>query len=104
VDQFNVTNEKIQERNSIRADRRHNQRRRALKAALIVFQNGYCDIKCHVLDFSDTGALLKPADVLQCPNQFVLKPASGPSRNCEVVWRGGTTVGVRYCDCEVPAK
>ena len=77
MDQFNVTNEQIQERNSTTLDRRQNQRRRALKAALIVFQNGYCDIKCHVLDFSDTGALLKPADVLQCPNQFVLKPAEG---------------------------
>jgi hypothetical protein len=40
-------------------------RRRALKSALIVFKDGYCDIKCQILDFSDTSALLKPADVLQ---------------------------------------
>jgi hypothetical protein len=98
VDQINFTDEKIQERNSIRAERRQSERRRALKTALIVFQNGYCDIKCYILDFSDTGALLKPSDILQCPNQFVLKPSSGPSRDCEVVWRGGTTVGVRYSD------
>jgi hypothetical protein len=98
VDQTNFTDEQIQKRNGSKAERRQSQRRRALKSALIVFQNGYCDIKCHILDFSDTGVLLKPSDILQCPNQFVLKPSSGPSRDCKVVWRGGTTVGVRYCD------
>ena len=80
------------------SERRQKARRRALKSALIVFKDGYCDIKCHVLDFSDTGALLQPADVIQCPNRFVLKPSSGPARTCEVVWRDATTVGVRYCD------
>ena len=64
--------------------------------ALIVFKNGYCDIKCQILDFSDTGALLRPADVLQCPPKFVLQPFVGPSRNCEVIWRRGTMIGVRY--------
>ena len=79
-------------------ERRQRGRRRALKSALIVFKDGYCDIKCHILDFSDTGALIEPADPTQCPNRFVLKPSTGPSRPCEVVWRRGKTVGVRYCD------
>jgi hypothetical protein len=80
------------------SERRQSKRQRTLRSALIVFKDSYCDIKCHILDVSETGALLQPADVMQCPNRFVLKPSSGPPRECEVVWRGQTTVGVRYCD------
>jgi hypothetical protein len=79
------------------SERRQSRRRKALKSALVVFKNGYCDIKCRILDFSESGALLQPADVVQVPNQFLLKPSMAPSRECEVVWRGRTTIGVRYC-------
>lgn len=51
---------------------------------------------CQVLNTSDSGALLMPADVVICPNEFVLKPQIGPARDCEVVWRKGMTLGVRY--------
>ncbi|HJU19659.1 MAG TPA: hypothetical protein VJ770_24665 [Stellaceae bacterium] len=78
------------------AERRRSPRRRALKSALIVFSAGRCSMTCHVLDTSETGALLMPSDVLLCPDQFVLKPLSGPARDCEVVWRKGTRIGVRY--------
>jgi hypothetical protein len=37
-----------------------------------------------------------PADVTQCPSEFVLKPQIGRERDCEVVWRKGGVVGVRY--------
>jgi hypothetical protein len=94
MDQANVM--EVQE-DVLLSERRQSRRRKALKSALVVFKNGYCDIKCQILDFSEGGALLKPADIVQVPNQFLLKPSTGPSRECEVVWRGRTTIGVRYC-------
>jgi hypothetical protein len=77
-------------------DRRRGRRQRVLRSALIVFPGGYCTMPCHVLDTSDAGARLKPADIILCPREFVLKPLIGLPRDCEVVWRKGTTLGVRY--------
>jgi hypothetical protein len=77
-------------------NRRRSPRRRTLKGALIVFRSGYCTMGCLILNTSDTGALVRPADILLCPNEFVLKPSVGPSRDCEVLWRKGEDLGVRY--------
>jgi hypothetical protein len=77
-------------------DRRSRQRRHVLKSALIVFRGGHCTMGCRVLNTSDSGALLMPADVILCPNEFVLKPLVGPPRDCEVVWRKGAMLGIRY--------
>lgn len=71
------------------AERRRAQRRGALKNAVIVFNNGHCTMGCQIVDMSDTGAKLVPADVLLCPKEFVLKPQIGEPRNCEVMWRRG---------------
>lgn len=78
------------------AERRERARRRVLKSALIVFQGGHCTMGCQILNASDSGALVMPADVLLCPNEFVLKPQIGSARNCEVVWRKGAILGIRY--------
>ena len=77
-------------------NRRAHPRRRALKNALIVFNAGHCTMKCHILEVSESGAKLVPTDPLLCPTEFLLKPQIGPARECEVVWRKGTHVGVRY--------
>lgn len=79
-------------------EHRRSPRRRSLKKALIVYRGGNCTIGCSIVDISDTGALLKPADITMCPKEFVLKPSIGTSRSCEVVWRHGELVGVRYLD------
>src|SRR5579875_3801762 len=72
------------------------ERRRALKSARILFNDGHCSMSCHVLDTSETGALIMPADILSCPDHFILEPLSGPPRACELVWRKGTKAGIRY--------
>jgi PilZ domain len=78
-------------------DRRRSHRRRVLKSALIVFNKGHCTLGCQILDVSDTGALVMPADMFLCPrDEFVLKPRVGSSRDCEVVWRKMDKVGVRF--------
>jgi hypothetical protein len=56
----------------------------------------YCTLKCFILDLSDTGAELMPADITQCPGELMLKPQIGQQRDCEVAWRKGGVVGVRY--------
>lgn len=92
----------MSEDNSV--DHRRSPRRRALKKALIVYRGGHCTIGCSVVDTSDTGAMLKPADITMCPKEFVLKPGFGPSRSCEVVWRHGELVGVHYLDAAATEK
>jgi hypothetical protein len=77
-------------------ERRSARRRRALKNALIVFNNGHCSMGCQIVDMSDTGAKLVPADIFLCPSEFVLRPQIGEPRHCEVAWRRGTKIGVRY--------
>jgi hypothetical protein len=78
------------------ADRRIDKRRRVLKSALIVFNDGHCTMGCQILDMSDTGAQLLPTDVLLCPKEFVLKPQVGEPRHCEVKWRKGPKIGIQY--------
>jgi hypothetical protein len=81
---------------AISFDRRRHPRRPARKSALLVFRSGYCTMGCRILNLSEAGALLMPADIILCPDAFVLKPPVGPARECEVVWRKGTVLGVRY--------
>jgi hypothetical protein len=78
------------------AERRISRRQRVLKRALIVFNNGQCAIGCQILDISDIGAKLMPADVFLCPKEFILKPQIGDPLYCEVILRKSTTIGVRY--------
>jgi hypothetical protein len=78
------------------SEKRRSARRRVLKRALIVFQHGHCSMGCQILNLSDAGALILPADIILCPKEFVLKPDIGDARNCEVVWRKGPRVAVRY--------
>jgi hypothetical protein len=42
---------------------------------------------CQIVDMSDTGAKLVPADIFLCPSEFVLRPQIGEPRHCEVAWR-----------------
>jgi hypothetical protein len=81
----------IQQRENRRAPRR-----RVLKRARIVFQQGNCSMSCQILNISETGALILPADIFLCPKEFVLRPDVGDARNCEMVWRKGTQVAVRF--------
>jgi hypothetical protein len=77
-------------------DRRHRIRRRALQKALIVFNNGRSSMQCQIIDRSDTGAKLVPADIFLCPREFMLNPPNSGPRRCMVMWRKGSQIGVRY--------
>ena len=73
-------------------------RQRVLKKGLIVFNNGHASIGCQLLDVSERGAKLLPADVLSCPREFVLKVQAGQPRQCEIMWRKGSVLGVCFRD------
>ena len=64
--------------------------------AEIVFANGRSSMPCEILDVSETGALVKPAEADLCPKRFLLKPQSGTAKECEIVWRKGDRIRLRY--------
>jgi len=75
------------------ANSRRVTRHRSLLGAQIIFRNGNCSMTCLIADISETGALLRPLDMVLCPNKFVLRPRFDPPRECEVVWRKGELLG-----------
>jgi hypothetical protein len=67
-----------------------------LQKALIVFNNGHSSMQCQIIDSSDLGAKLTLADMFLCPREFVLRPQSNGPRQCVVMWRKDSQIGVRY--------
>jgi hypothetical protein len=77
-------------------DRRNARRHRSLLGAQIILRNGNCVVGGQILNVSDAGALVKPADLVSCPEKFALKTRFESPRECEVMWRKGEMLGVRY--------
>jgi hypothetical protein len=80
----------------IAEQRRQSSRKRVSELACIVFHEGERSIRTHILDVSDAGAMLMPNDIFMCPSEFVLKPDNGVAHHCEVKWRRGANMGVRF--------
>lgn len=76
--------------------RRTGVRVRTLKAAQIVFRNYNCVIDCLLLNVSAGGAALQCSDPANVPDHFVLQLRNGPRFSCEVCWRHGNKIGVRF--------
>jgi hypothetical protein len=78
-------------------ERRKGFRRKALKGARIVFNNGWGSVTCTVRNLSDSGAKLHVESVLDVPSEFTLMFDDGsPSRECFVKWSDSVTVGVEF--------
>ena len=84
------------------SDRRRAPRYETQIGASIALDRGQGEMRCQILNVSDTGALLMPRDVLLCPSQFALKPDLGEQRKCEIVWTNGRTLAVRFVGEKVP--
>lgn len=75
---------------------RSSDRRRQLKAGLILFNNRHSTLPCSVRDISERGARLE-AVAANVPDTFVLNiELDGFEAPCEVVWRKVNFVGVRF--------
>ena len=81
-------------------ERRGSPRHRTLQGAQIIFRDGLCSMSGHILNVSETGAMLRPLELALCPNKFVLRPRFDPPRLCEVIWRKGDVLGVRFVSLE----
>jgi hypothetical protein len=78
-------------------DARIAPRRRMLKAAKIAYNDRHVTINCMVRDISATGAKLRVEGSVTAPDTFeLLIPLDGLEANCQVVWRSGTDVGVKF--------
>jgi hypothetical protein len=77
-------------------EKRRARRTRVIKRAILVFNDAHCSMNCEVHDLSETGARLKPEDILVCPEQFTLKFPNGSVHLCEVRWRKGNILGVCF--------
>lgn len=68
----------------------------AIIAGTIVYGRDRRSMLCVLLDISNDGANLVPADMLSCPDRFLLKIADQPARSCKVIWRRATLIGVKF--------
>ena len=87
----------VQDTSTDNGDKRSAPRRRALKAGMISMNNGNITLPCLVRDISDTGAKIR-TDVNRHPSDsFTLSiDLDGLVAHCEVVWREGQQLGVRF--------
>lgn len=78
-------------------EQRRAPRRRTLKAGIAAYADRRCTVGCTVRDISATGARLKSEGSVNIPDTFVLIiELDGLEAACEVVWRRGTELGVRF--------
>lgn len=77
-------------------ENRVSQRRRTLKGARIVINDGFSTIECTVRNLSESGALLKVASVIGIPDQFELVMSDGAKHACTVARRTATELGVAF--------
>ena len=78
-------------------DLRLSQRRRLLRDGRIVVRRGWSLIDCTIQDTSTGGARLSVQPVCDLPREFdLLYVAEGKLVPCELCWRRGDRVGVRF--------
>jgi hypothetical protein len=78
-------------------ERRYAPRRRVLKAAVAAFNGRFCTVSCTVRDLSDTGARLRCDGSVNVPDTFeLIIELDGFEAACEVAWRKGSDLGVRF--------
>lgn len=78
------------------SDRRARPRRTLLRDAKILYKNRGCFMDCVIVNISESGAKLRPADMPLCPDEFSLQLHGGHFLDCEVIWRRQNVLGVRF--------
>lgn len=80
------------------SDRRASPRKRTLKRASILIDGKHEVIDGMVLDISETGAKIRPANIAQLPARFELRCGFGRSYSCEIVRRSAFYLGVQFVE------
>jgi len=77
-------------------ERRAAPRRRVLKGARIVVNDGFSTFDCTVRNLSDLGANLRVASIVGIPDSFRLVMRDGQTFECRAVWKRETEIGVAF--------
>ncbi|MGI9514235.1 MAG: PilZ domain-containing protein [Anderseniella sp.] len=81
-------------------ERRRSARRNVKIGANAIIANSESTIYCTILDISDSGAKLQMEDVDIITARFKLFiPDVDHIYECEVVWRDGKYLGVKFANC-----
>jgi hypothetical protein len=74
-------------------------RRRVLKAGVVAFSARQVTLKCGIRDISEGGARLTIEGTIGAPDTFeLLSDIDGMEVPCQVAWRRGMEVGVRFLE------
>lgn len=74
-------------------------RRSVQQAGWITLEGGFAARQCNVLDLSATGAKIvvdDPSSVTASKIRLAFARDARTGRDCEVVWRRGKTLGIRF--------
>lgn len=77
-------------------EHRLHPRQKTLKTGKIIHHRGLLNQPCVVRDISVGGAKLQIDPPFECPEQFLLELLNQAPRSCEVIWKKGEYVGVRF--------
>jgi len=83
------------EERATNSERRRAPREKMLGTGLMSWSSGNRSMQCVVLDWTDSGARIKPSDMLGCPDQFTLITKNGNRVPCQVRWRKKLSIGAR---------
>lgn len=78
------------------SEKRRHPRRKMLKGAKAVFNEGASLYDCQVRDWSEGGARLVFPNLTPLPHLFTLRLNDGSEYACEVVRADGPVVGIRF--------
>lgn len=76
--------------------RRKHARIKTLKSAQVILEESGGTRDCIVINMSDGGAAIQLTANLDMPQTFRLKIQQGPAQPCEVCWRHGNKLGIRF--------
>jgi two-component system nitrate/nitrite response regulator NarL len=79
-----------------RADRRGSPRKRTIRRASIVIDGRAEVMEGTILDMSETGAKIRPANIAALPARFELRCGFGRTYRCEIVRRSAFYLGVQF--------
>ena len=73
--------------------------RRGIGLPAQIERDGQAPLRCRLIDISRHGACVSAPDIA-LPNVFVLKVPDASRHACEVLWRDGRTLGVRFAEVD----
>lgn len=81
-------------------ERRGSRRHRTLKAGQIALNNMCSVVDCTIADVSEAGVRLEVPYGVDIPDAFAVTSGDGGYRECAVVWRTNTRIGVRFINAD----